>query len=153
MTGSPSAPRFRAYFEHAEGRPVLHMHREDWTALQVGEQPRLINVEETPMAGVSSNASVVATYARQYSTATSQVALVRYDPKDSPEPYNVDNYMVWEDLPSHSSFTSMVQGASTEDNANLRSYLRENVFLVKLPPDPDSHHLGELPACAEVLFQ
>lgn len=153
MSERASAPRFQAYFQYAEARPVLHMPRTQWNDLQVRQdKPVPIDVTRTPMGRVASDASVVVTYAQRFSTATSQVAIVRYDVKDMPKPYNVDNYEVWEDLPSHRSFPDIVAAASTEDNQNLRTYLADNVFFVKLDPGSE-HHLGDLPTKVEILFR
>lgn len=146
------APRFRAYFEYAEGRPVVHMTRGDWDALKVSSSnTALIDIEQTPLAAVASDASVVAAYGQRFSTATAEIGVVRLDPADAPNVYNVDRYLVWEDLPSHRSFSSMVVAASTKDNENLRQYLRETVLWVKLEPDED-HHRPDLPGTLRVLM-
>ncbi len=147
------APRFRAYLEYAERRPVLHMPRKDWNDLKVSSTgTALIDIEKTPVRGVTSNASVVAAYGLKFSAATAEVGVIRLDLADSPNIYNTDKYVVWEDLPSHGSFTSMVNAASTEDNDNLREYLHENVFFVKLKPD-DEHHRSELPNTIQMLLK
>lgn len=39
----------------------------------------------------------------------------------------------------------MVNSASTSDNANMRGFLRDHVFMVKEPPGTD-HWLAELPS-------
>ena len=149
----PQAPRFRAYFEHIEQRPVLHMSRSQWDQIaSASSDPILIDVSRTPMGGVSSQASVVAAYAQRYSTATSELGIVRMDIKDAPKPYNVDKYTVWEDIPSHRSFREIVRAASTEDNQNLRSYLAANVFFVKRDPDSE-HHSAAPPPVVTLLLE
>lgn len=146
------APRFRAYFQYAEGRPVLHMPRKPWSSLNVSStDTALLDVANTPMGSISSKASVVAAYGRRYSASAAEVGIVRYDPADAPTVYNVDKYDVLEDLPSHRSFGDMVTAASTQDNANLREYLRENVFFVKRDPD-EEHHRSELPGTLKLLL-
>ncbi len=146
------APRFRAYFEHAEGRPVGHMLRDAWNALDVSSsQTVLIDIERTPLGGVASDASVVAAYGHRFSTATAEIGVIRYDAGDAPNVYNTDKYLIWEDLPSHQSYGQIVTAASTADNQNLRQYLRENVFLVKQEPD-DEHHQPELPDTIRILL-
>ena len=92
------APRFRAFFEYAEGLPVVHMSRSDWEDLNVSStRTALIDITRTPLASVANQASVVAAYGRQYSDATAEVGVIRYDPADKPEPYNTDKYEVWLD--------------------------------------------------------
>lgn len=146
------APRFRAYFEFAEGRPVVHMPRDDWNELNVSSsRTALIDIRSTPMASVASNASVVAAYGHRFSNATAEVGIVRLDLTDDPYVYNMDKYLAWLDLPSHRSFAEMVTAASTEDNDNLRQYLHENVLLVKQAPDGD-HHRRELPETLRILL-
>jgi hypothetical protein len=39
----------------------------------------------------------------------------------------------------------MVNTASTEDNANMRGFLNDHVFMVKEPPDSE-HRLAEVPS-------
>ena len=140
------APRFRMYLEHVEGRSVLTMSRPEWDSLSGGlGNPVLIDVQRTPMGAVASDASVVAAVAQRYSEATAEVVIYRYDQRDQPTPYNLDKYTVWVDLPSHSSFSQMIAGASTKDDANFRQFLSENVFFVGQGHGPD-HWLPELPA-------
>ena len=132
MTDRTSAPRFRAYLQHVENKPVLHMPSSNWSSLQVETDVAvLIDINETPLAGISSNASIVAAYAQRFSDATVEVGITRIDLQDAPNIYNTDKYQVWEDLPSHQSFRQIISAASTEDNDNLRQYLGENVFFVK----------------------
>ena len=148
----PEAPRFLAYFERAEGRPVLHMPRDQWNAMNVSSTGTvLLNLAALPMGGVASKASVVATYGARYSSVTAEVGIIRLDPADAPNIYNTDKYVVWEDLPSHQSFAGIVRAASTEDNQNLRDYLRANVLLVKHEPDRE-HHRPDLPGTVKVLL-
>ena len=152
MTEQLSAPRFVAYLEHVEGKPVLHMPRSDWSSMQVQtEAPVLIDVNHTPMAGISSNASIVAAYAQRFSSATAEVGITRIDLQDAPNIYNTDKYEVWEDLPSHQSFQQIISAASTEDNENLRQCLGDNVFFVKQDPD-DEHQLPDPPATVRFLL-
>jgi hypothetical protein len=125
MIKRTAAPRFHAYFERLENRSILTMARTEW---------------------------VVACVAERYSTATAQVRLYRWDDADQPTPINEDRYTVWENLPSHVSYNQMVTAASTEDNENLRGYLRDTVFLVKENPGKD-HWLGQLPAEVGALVQ
>jgi hypothetical protein len=70
---------------------------------------------------------------------TDEVAIAPMQP-----PINVDRYMVGERIPNHLDFMKMVNTASTEDNANMRGFLEEYVFMVKEPPGPD-HRLAEVP--------
>lgn len=122
------------------------MSREDWEAYQVHEGERVpINVTRTPMAAVASDASVVAGIAQRFSDATAEITIYRWDEKDQPTPLDLDRYLVWEKLPSHHRYEAMVVSSSTEDNESLRSYLNENVFIVKAAPG-DDHRLSELPA-------
>ncbi len=129
------------------------MSRQSWDSL--GVRPGIavpIDVMTTPMAGISSNASVVATVAAQYSNATAEIQVVRWDEKDAPTPYNLDRYSVWVDLSSHRSFPQMLAAASTEDNPNLRKYLAETVFIVKQDPGPD-HWSATIPTTIAAVVQ
>ena len=56
----------------------------------------------------------------------------------------MDRYLVWERMPDHRHLFTMVNAASTSDNANLRGFLADHVFLVKEGPGFD-HWLPEVP--------
>ncbi len=104
-----------------------------------------VDVTKTPVAAVVRDAAVVAAMAEGRSTSGAEVMIYRWDEKDKPKPYNVDRYSVWENLAARPDLYQLINAASTQDNRNFRSYLEENVFLVKKDPGAD-HHLSELPA-------
>src|SRR5262245_43225049 len=129
------------------------MPRSDWSAIRPGaENPAGIDVRQTPIGSVASKASVIAATAQQFSSATGEITIYRRDERDHPTPVNVDRYLVWTDLQSHQSFPELVQKASTENNDNLKRYLKDNVFLVKQFPGPD-HWLGEIPSSVSVVLR
>ena len=146
MTDSPfQAPRFHAWFERLEGRSVLLMLRGEWDRLKVHTfQPVRIAIAATPIARLAEQGSVAAVIAQRRSEYEVVVSVYRDDPKD-PSPINVDRYTVWERLPFDQDFQRMVSDASTSDNANLRGFMDDHVFMVKDPPGPD-HWLSHLPA-------
>ncbi len=148
-TMSPyKAPRFHAEFERIERRSVLLMRRGEWERMkaQQGEQVS-IDVEKTPLSRVATEARLVAAVAERRSDYEVTVTIYREDAADAARgtPINVDRYMVWERIPNHLDFTQMVNTASTEDNANMRGFLGDHVFMVKEPPDSD-HWLTEVPS-------
>ena len=140
----PHAPRFCAYFDRLEGRHVMRMLRADWVRIQAGDMVQ-VDLSGTPMAGVAVGSRVKAAVAERHSDGQTVVDVYRYDPKDHPTPINLDRYRVWEHLPPHRDYKSMVSAASTEDNDNMRSFLQDHVFLVKADVDPIEHHLPDLP--------
>jgi len=147
-TTSPyRAPRFHAEFERVEQRSVLLMRREEWDRMkaQQGEQVS-IGVEKTPVSRLATEARLVAAVAERRSDYEVTITIYREDAADAARgtPINVDRYMVWERIPNHLDFMKMVNTASTEDNANMRGFLEEYVFMVKEPPGPD-HRLAEVP--------
>ena len=147
------APRFRAYWEHVEGRSVLTMSRSEWDGLsaRMGE-PVHIDVAKTPMAGVASDASMVRVLAEQRSDATAEITIIRYDEQDGPTPYNQDKYAVWVDVLSHQSVAGMISAASTELNQNFVDFAAENVFIVNQDPGPD-HWLPSIPGSATTIVR
>jgi hypothetical protein len=147
------APRMRAYLPAGLGGPVLHMPRSDWDSLGVSSTSSvLIDVTQTPMSAVARDASVVATYAKRFSSAApTKVVVIRLDPVDDPDIYNMDKYEVFEDLQNHADYAHMAAAASTADDGNLREYLRENVFFVKRDHF-DGHRLPELSASIRLLM-
>lgn len=142
----PQAPRFYAYLQYVEGRPVLTMRRTIWDTMKPGlGETVAVDVNKTPVAAVARDAAVVAAIAEQRCTRGTDVVIYRYDKKDKPKPYNVDRYSLWENLGARADLPQLINAASTEDNQNFRSYVEQNVFLVKKDAGPD-HHLSELPA-------
>jgi hypothetical protein len=151
MGETPKAPRFHAYLERVENRSVLIMPRIEWQKIKPVERtPVPVEITDTPMAAVAQRASIVATVAVQFSSSP-EIHIYRYDQRDAPNVYNLDRYSVWEDLPSSRSYEQIVAAASTNDDENLRSFMRENVFLVKLSPGPD-HWLPTLPSSVVAVF-
>lgn len=153
MTDGPfQAPRFHAWFERLEDRSVLLMRRGDWDRFKVSTlEPALLDVEATPIARLAQQGSLAAAVAQRRSAYEVEVSIFRNDPKD-PSPINVDHYRVWERLPVHRDFHSMVNSASTSDNANMRGLLDDHVFMVKEPPGPD-HWLSELPVSVRAIVR
>jgi len=104
--------------------------------------PVEIDLNQTPLGGVASQA--VAAVAGPYARGASRIEIYRFDPKDAPTPINKDTYLVIEDTAGHWDLATLVVSASTEDNLNLRDYLKHYVFLVKEDPGPD-HWLSAVP--------
>jgi hypothetical protein len=148
MTMSPySAPRFWAYFQKLEGRPMFLMLRSQWDVLKLQPGERVsVEVSDTPMARLVTAAEIAGAVAERKSDYEATIAIYRRDPKDAAHaaPINVDRYLVWERLPDHRDLFTMVNAASTSDNANMRGFLADYVFLVKDGPGSD-HWLPEVP--------
>ena len=147
MASPYSAPRLCAYFQKLEGRPMFLMLRSQWETVKIRPGERVpIEVANTPMARLVTAADVAAAVAERKSDYETTVAIYRRDPKDGAHaaPINVDRYLVWERVPDHRDLFAMVNSASTSDNANLRGFLADYVFLVKEGPGPD-HWLPEVP--------
>lgn len=148
MTGESRIPRFLAYLEHVEGRSVFTMSRYDWVSFGASAgSPVQIDVTHIPMGNVAQSASVIAAFAVEMSASANQIHIYRWDPADAPSPINLDKYSVWEDLSTHRDYDRIVQAASVSDNEELRSFLREHVFIVKEQPGWD-HWLSALPGSA-----
>lgn len=144
-TSRADAPRLRAYLPRAEARSVLVAPRSEWEqmGLKLGAK-FLIDVEETSLGKVASDATILATVARQHSDTSGEIVVYRDDLEDVPNRVNVDKYDVWVDLRSHQSFQQMVNSATTTVNENMEQFLDDNVFLAKQEPG-DDHHLPDLP--------
>jgi hypothetical protein len=147
MASPYSAPRLWAYFQKLEGRPMFLMLRSQWDTVKIRPGERVpIEVSNTPMARLVTAADIAAAVAERKSDYEATIAIYRRDPKDAAHaaPINVDRYLVWERVPDHRDLFAMVNSASTSDNANLRRFLADYVFLVKGRPGPD-HWLPEVP--------
>lgn len=132
---------------------MLAMPRADWDAVSVRiDQPVVLEVSQTPLAHVATQASLVAAVAQKMSATMAEVVIFRNDPKDAPTPINQDKYAVFLSLHTHPDLKSLITRASTEDNANLRQYISENVFLVKQQLGND-HWLPVLPASVSTVLR
>jgi hypothetical protein len=152
---SHRAPRFHAYFSHLEGRPVMLLPRVEWEEL-LGELDANelveIDLSGTPIAGVTRDSRVEAVVAVRESRNEVVIDVYRNDPKDAPTPINVDRYRVWEGLPPHRDFVSIVNESTTDDDANTRGFVETYVFLVKAVVDT-GHWLAELPAKVRAVIE
>ena len=144
MIKNTDHPRFIFYLKKVKGRKVLIMPKRDWDNIPThyGEPVR-INIRETPMSAVKSNATIIAVTATRFTDKPSMVDIYREDQRDS-KPINKDTYIVLENIVDRSDYHEIVIAASTNDNQNLRNYLDENVFLIKKDQTED-HWLSELP--------
>lgn len=151
VTASPYiAPRFWAYFKKIEERPMFLMPRRQWEAIKAPAGQRVwIDVSDTPMARLATKSDLAAVVAECKSDYEGIITIYRHDPKD-PMPINVDRYLVWERVPDHRDFFAMVNSASTSDNANMRGFLADHVFLAKEKQGHD-HWLPALPAWVEAV--
>ncbi len=140
------APRFHAYFRRLEGREVMVMSRHDWEqASRLRElEMAQIDLKPTPIAGVAEVSQIEAAVVVRKSPIEVVVEIYRYDAVDLPLPINLDRYLVWETLPPHRNFVTMVNAASTEDNANMQGFLDDHVFFIK-DVVRAGHHLADLP--------
>ena len=148
------APRFQAYFSHIEGRDVMVMSRREWqraNQLREGGMAK-IDLSTTPIGGVASDSRIEAAVVVRESPVEVVLEVYRYDPVDIPLPINLDRYRVWERLPPCRNFAAMVNAASTEDNANMRGFLDDHVFFVKVVVR-DGHHLADLPEHVKALVR
>ena len=130
------------------------MSRRDWenaNHLREGEVAQ-IDLSMTPIAEVTRKSRIEAAVVVRKLPVEVLVEVYRYDPVDIPLPINLDRYRVWERLPPHRNFAEMVNVASTEDNANMRGFLEDHVFLVK-EVVRDGHHLADLPEHVKALVR
>lgn len=121
------------------------MHRDQWEKVRTRpDEPVPIDVSQTPLARLQTEVDLAAAVAERTSNYEARISIYRRDPKDE-FPINVDRYLVWERFPAHRDFLTMVNTASTSDNANMRGFLADHVFLVKENAGPD-HWLKDVPA-------
>ena len=141
------APRFHAFVSRLERRQVLLMPRSDWNRLAQIAAGEIVEIDlsATPISRVARSSHVEAVIALRHSPSEVTLEVFRNDPNDAPTPINVERYRVWERPPAHWSYLDIVNAASTEDNANMRGFLDDHVFLVK-DTVQEGHWLAELPS-------
>ena len=147
------AVRLINYWGHIEGTDILSMRSSEWHDL-VGHEgkPVKFDVRSTPMRGVSDVTSVIGTLAHEVTPVTARVSVFRDDPKDAPNRINVDHYRVWTDLSGHPRLKNMIEAASTSYNENMKTFIEDNVFLVKEKPGSD-HRMPTLPSSIYLVFK
>ncbi len=146
-------PRLIHYWGRSEGVDILSMRRSEWHDLVGYEgKPVAFDVRSTPMRGVSDVASVIGTMAHRFTPDSARVSIYRDDPKDAPNRINVDHYKVWTDVSGHPGFSNMIQAASTSYNENMKTFIQDNVFLVKERPGPD-HWMTTLPSSVHLVLK
>ena len=129
------------------------MPRSEWEWVRSDSTGKvLIDITETPMARVGTDASLIAAISERRSDYELSISVYREDLKDAPWTVNTDQYRVWERLPDHRDLGFMVKSGSTSDNANMRGFLADHVFIVKDPPG-DDHWLTELPVTVQALVR
>jgi len=133
---SPQAAKVRAQAGSVGGRRVFTMARAEWKRLRAHEGTLVeIDLERAPTGGAAESASVIACLAAEYLVHTARLEVWRYSEKDQPTPYNVQEYLVLENLTRRVNLPMFAQRVSTQDSPNLRKHLREHVFIVKELPD------------------
>jgi hypothetical protein len=133
---SPQAPKVRAQVGSVGGRRVFTMACAEWDRLRAHEGTLVeIDLERVPTGGVAESASMIACLAAEYLVHTARIEVWRYSEKDQPTPYNVQEYLVLENLTRRVNLPMFAGRASTQDSPNLRKHLREHVFIVKEQPD------------------
>jgi hypothetical protein len=108
-----------------------------------GEPTRVSEVPE-PFSGITQTASIVAVTACGFCNPNSQIELVRFDAKDKPYVYNIDQYTVIQTLNLHPRYQEILSVAGIQENKELSNFLRENVLIIG-PDRPDYHWVKDLP--------
>ena len=94
MASPYSAPRFWAYFQKLEERPMFLMLRSQWETVKIQPGERVpIEVSNTPMARLVTAADIAAAVAERKSDYEATIAIYRRDPKDAAHaaPINVED--------------------------------------------------------------
>ncbi|MDD5521606.1 MAG: hypothetical protein PHI84_12375 [Kiritimatiellae bacterium] len=98
-----------------------------------------VDLSRTPLSSIANDSCFVAAEATRLSATTGQVDIVRYDPQDE-KVFNRDRYDVAENLSEHPQFDRMVDMSDTHASPQLVDYLRNNVFLTKIPSQGQPWH-------------
>lgn len=115
---------------------MFMMTRTEWERSR-GHEGKLVEIDlERAAAGsLGEAASAIAPLAAEYSVHTERIEVWRYHPKDSPTPFNIQDYLVLEKLGRCLNVPMFAKRASTHDSPKLRKHLREQIFVVKEQPD------------------
>ena len=136
------APHLCAYLENKVDFKYLQISGSKWNKIKPDQETEmLIDISGTPMAGVTKQAGYIAATAKIISPSEVQIQIFRSDPKD-PKPYNMDTYLLLDDLSSRPDFLDIVDAASTDNDENMHEFLNEYKFIVPQKPG-DFHWLDE----------
>ena len=130
------APRCRAHVASVGGRRVFTMTHPEWERLRAHEGKLVeLEFERTPEGSLGEAASAIASLAAECAVHTGRIEVWPYHARDRPTPYNVQDYVVLENLARRLNVPKFAERASAEDSPMLRKRLREHVFVVKAQPD------------------
>jgi hypothetical protein len=129
------------------------MRKDEWAkfALQIGT-PVEIEIDSTPLHRLVTAVDIVGTFAQINEDGSILITLVRKDPDDAPNFFNVDKYDVWHNGPLHAEYLRVVAQSSTSDDAALRGFLADYVMIIPLDKD-DDHHLPDVPAIFKAILK
>ncbi len=127
-------------------KAVRALPRNDWDALvRADGTPTVLDDAPAPLDGVSRDAHLTCAAASGVLNPDPGIDLIRYDPDDHPYIYNIDHYLVIEDITAHPRYAEFLDAAGVEDSALLRQELGKWVYTVGPQKLPDHHWSVEIP--------
>ena len=132
MSLSPKETRIIAALEHLTSEnSVMVISLADWQKLvREDGMPTVIERMFGSANGIMQMASLVTVAGSGIVNQNPGIAAVRLDENDAPNIYNIYHFKVFENLPDHQIYKQATEMAGVEDDEELRSALRDNVFIV-----------------------
>ena len=131
--------------KHHFGKSVAIFPLPEWKKIirPTGE-PTILANPPNPINKVESDAAVVAMAASGEVNTNPGFDIVRKDQKDFPHIYNIDHYIVIENLHLHPSYKRFLTIAGLDQDLELENTLLNHVFIVG-PYKNDNHWVDEIP--------
>lgn len=137
--------RIRYSIKNQTKKSVAIFPRYDWNKLILSNgEPTVLCSPPSPISRVQSDAAIVAMAASGEVNPNPGFDIVRRDLKDAPYIYNIDHYVVIENLSSHPNYSRYLSGANLKQDKEIEKSLSENVFIVG-PYKEDNHWVTEIP--------
>lgn len=126
-------------------KAVSIMPVDDWVHLihETGDTTKLVHAP-LELGQVENDVLVAAIAASGNINTDPGIDIVRHDPDDTPYIYNIDHYIVIENLPKHELFEKVISTAGVSLTDDLNKILSENVFIVGPYKDSPDHWAKEI---------
>jgi len=138
----------KIYFslKHVSNKSVVSMSREDWTKL-VRDDGGVTELEGLPreVNNAGLRASLLVVVASGIENHDPGIDIFRHDPSDKPFVVNMDHYTVIENLQEHDVYSDVLRIAGVDDCPEIRSELKDKVYIVKDPPIENRHWFKDFP--------
>ncbi len=154
---STQAPRIEFYItkRYFKDRPAFNWSKNQWHGIiGQGRGSILIDVNATPMSGITSDATILACVVEKNASTDARISIYRNDAADGSTPVNKDSYKVWagEAFKNIPNLSELAIACGTCADSNMYRFFDQNVVIEK-EKSVANHWLAELPGSVQLLIK